>query len=481
LAGRDATADHRAVIDARHPAAWQVVGGLSLVARLVRSLELEGVGTIIVVADRVVSPAELGARQPATRLVCEFLAREAPLSAAPDAAAEIPVLVADGTLVADRRLLRALRGREESVVVRPVPADATGASRVRLASLGALELGLFGRPGVEGEDVAQLDPKDLETYTLEMRGHHPILLLDASTPERAAAASERLVRETQKQVMDAPARWIDPFFENAILRRLAPTRITPNAVSLIATTIGLVAAGLLYQGWIWPAFSLMLLVGWLDGVDGKLARLRFHYTRLGAAESYLDFLYENAWWFALTAHLYGSHGDAALMAGGALILGNLLAEGMLTLGFAYLDNSLDLLSRFDRLFRIVAGRRPDHARRVALDGLRGMRRVGDGDRGGAHRAPHHGARRAGATGDFGGVPLSEGVKGDRHSSISFSVFHLCYRGHRRRRDERKREPVQPHLVRSSTRAHGAVDGTVQRIRGRRHRKESRRSASSRLL
>ena len=345
------------MIDARDPAAWQVVGGLSLVARLVRSLELEGVSTIIVAADRVVAPAELGARQPATRLVCELLAPEAPLFASPGADAEIPLLVADGTLVADRRLLRALADYDGSVVVWPVPADATGAARVRLARLDGRELGLFGAPGVEGKTVAQLDPKDLETYTLEMRGHHPILLLDASTPERAAAATERLVRATQKQVMDAPARWVDPFFENAILRRLAPTRITPNAVSLIATTIGLAGAALLYHGWIWAAFSLMLLVGWLDGVDGKLARLRFHYTRLGAAESYLDFLYENAWWFALTAHLYGSHGDAALLAGGALILGNLLSEGMLTLGFAYLDNSLDLLSRFDRLFRIVAGRR----------------------------------------------------------------------------------------------------------------------------
>jgi phosphatidylglycerophosphate synthase len=355
LAVTDATVNQRAVIDARDPAAWQMVGGLSLVTRLVRSLEFAGAETITVVADRAVSPGELGERQPATRLVCERLGRSAPLCLAPDA--EAPVVVVDGTLVVDRRLLRALADRKESVVVRPVPADGTGTPRVRLARLGPRELGLFGAPGVEGESVAQLDPDELETYTLEMRGHHRMLLLDASTPERAAAAGERLVRETQKQVMDAPARWIDPFFENALLRRLAPTRITPNTVSLAGATIGLVAAGLLYRGWIWLAFPLMLLVGWLDGVDGKLARLRLHYTRFGAAESYLDFLYENAWWLALTVHLWRSHGDAALVAGGALILGNLLAEGMLTLGFTYLDNSLDLLSPFDRAFRIVAGRR----------------------------------------------------------------------------------------------------------------------------
>lgn len=345
------------MIDARDPAAWQVVGGISLVARLVRSLELEGVGTIIVVADRAASRAELRALRPATRVLCEPLEREAPLSAALEAHAQTPLLVVDGTLVADRRLLRALARHPGPVVVSPVPADATGVPRVRLARLSRGELELLGAPEIARKGFAALDPRDLETYTLEMRGQQPILLLDASTPERAAAATERLVRATQKQVMDAPARWIDPCFENAMLRRIAPTRITPNGVTLIGTAIGLVAAALLYQGWIWPAFSLMLLVGWLDGVDGKLARLRLHYTRLGAAESYLDFLYENAWWLALTAHLHGTYGDAALLAGGALILGNLLAEGMLTLGFAYLENSLDLLSPFDRAFRIVAGRR----------------------------------------------------------------------------------------------------------------------------
>ncbi len=266
--------------------------------------------------------------------------------------------------------------------------------------------------------------------------------------------------------MDAPARWIDPFFENAILRRLAPTRITPNAVSLIATTIGLAGAALLYRGWIWPAFSLMLLVGWLDGVDGKLARLRFHYTRLGAAESYLDFLYENAWWFALTAHLYGSHGDAALVAGGALILGNLLSEGMLTLGFAYLENSLDLLSRFDRAVpnrsrpaqRLRLDPDPGHARRVALDGLRGMRRVGDGDRDGAHRAPHHGARRAGSAGHFAGDDAM-----NENANASGRVWSVA-----------RREPMALSIARWS-------DGTVQQVRSWLHRKESRRSASSRLL
>jgi phosphatidylglycerophosphate synthase len=371
LAVTDATATERALIDARDPAAWQVVGGLSLIARLVRSLELAGVGEIRVLADRPVSPVELGARQPDTRLVCERLPRDAAPCLAPGADGEGPLLAVDGTLVVDRRLLSALADYEESAVVWPVPATETGAPRIRLARLGSRELGLFGAAEAGEGNVARLDPAELETYTLEMRGHHPILLLDASTPARAAEASERLVLETQKQVMDAPARWIDPFFENAILRRLAPTRVTPNAVSLGGTAIGLLAAIFLYWGWIWPAFPLMLLVGWLDGVDGKLARLRLHYTRFGSAESFLDFLYENAWWFALTAHLHGSYGDAALLAGGALILGNLLAEGMLTLGFAYLSNSLDLLSPFDRVFRIVAGRRNIFVWILILAGLAG--------------------------------------------------------------------------------------------------------------
>jgi phosphatidylglycerophosphate synthase len=185
-----------------------------------------------------------------------------------------------------------------------------------------------------------------------------MLLLDASDAAGTRRAQQALVRDTQKHVMDAPARWIDPFFENAILTRLAPTRVTPNQVTLVASALGFLAAWGLWHGHLALALPLMFLVGWLDGVDGKLARLRLHYTRVGAAESFFDFAYENAWWIALSAFLAGAgHGETALWLGAALVAGNLLDEVNYTLSDAWLGRSLDLLTPADGAFRLVAGRR----------------------------------------------------------------------------------------------------------------------------
>ena len=347
-----------ALLDARCVAAWRVVGGIPLVTRLVRSLELAGVGTITIATDGSRTSADVKAREGRTLIVCTQLAPDAPLAEALTERGHGPsVFTADATLVVDRRLIAALLDAKGSTVVFPVPADAAGTARVRLARLGRSELAIFGEPWQAASAAVPLDPASLDTWYEEMREPRAILLLDASTPDRAAAADETLVLEGQKGVMDGPARWIDPTFENAMLRALAPTRVTPNMVSVGGTAIGIFAALLLWQGLVGLALPLMLLVGWLDGVDGKLARLRLQYTRFGACEAYLDFFYENLWWFALTAHLYPSQGDAALVAGGALVLGNLCAEGMLTLGFKWLKTSLDLLTPFDKRFRLVAGRR----------------------------------------------------------------------------------------------------------------------------
>jgi phosphatidylglycerophosphate synthase len=161
--------------------------------------------------------------------------------------------------------------------------------------------------------------------------------------------------------MDAPARWLDPPIENAIVTKLAPTRVTPNQVTIACTLLGFLAAWLLWHGNFGLALPLMYLVGWLDGVDGKLARLRLHYSPLGAGESYFDFAYENAWWIALTAALsHAGHADAVAW-GAALVGGNFLDEIAYTIGHARLGIALDLLSRGDGAFRLIAGRRNVYA------------------------------------------------------------------------------------------------------------------------
>jgi phosphatidylglycerophosphate synthase len=347
----------RALIDARGDAPWRRVGGISLVTRLVRSLELEGVRSIDVLCDVPHEAAQLGARHPATQISRVCLAPGEPTAVQIVRSAGTGlVLVVDGAFVVDRRLLQAIATASGPCVV-PPPDDGP----VGLALLAAESAGHFGAALESTGSVARLLPDRVPTFSLEMRGETPVLYRAARTPQSARAAERALVSATQKHVMDAPARWIDPPIENAIVARLAPTRVTPNQITIGCTLLGLVGAWLLWRGAFAMALPVLYVVGWLDGVDGKLARLRLHYSSLGAAESYFDFAYENAWWIALAAHFANAGRVDAVFWGAALVGGNLLDEIAYTVGHARLGLPLDLLSPADGAFRLVAGRRNIYA------------------------------------------------------------------------------------------------------------------------
>ena len=349
--------DPVALIVARGSAPGRTVGGLTLVERLVRSLELEGVRRIVATPDQPTAPDKLGARLPHTHVTSRRLSPDGQLSGVlREEDLNGGVLVIDGTLVVDRRVLRALIDVPEPCVVAPLDQTCTSPERVRLGRFDADQLELFDRPLKRG--VRRLDPSTLPTFSEEMRGATPIILRDCSSQGMVGEVEQVLIHATQKQVMDAPARWLDPPIENAIVRRIASSRITPNQVSLVCTLLGFIAAAFLWNGWFVVALPLMFLVGWLDGVDGKLARLRLEYSRLGSAESFLDFAYENAWWIALTAYLaHAGHWPSALWFGAALVGGNLLDEIAYTIGHVRLGKALDLLSPADATFRLIAGRR----------------------------------------------------------------------------------------------------------------------------
>jgi phosphatidylglycerophosphate synthase len=341
-----------------------------LVTRLVRSLELAGVERIRVVCAAAQAPAETGARRPGTRVDILEAPAQGPLPARAGEGAE-ELIAIDATLVVDRRLLKCVVEGKAPLVVDPTPAGAGAPGRVRLARLPAAAVAALGSgdaiPGAE-----RLDPGTLPSYAPEVRGPTPILLMDGSLPGAGRTAQDALLAATEKHVMDAPARWVDPHAENAIVRRLVDTPVTPNQVTFFSLGIGLAAALFLVAGWWAVALPVMFLVGWLDGVDGKLARLRLQYSRLGEAESFFDFTYENAWWLALTLHFAGSgQGAVAAWLGGTWIAANLVDEVAYTVADDWLGSSLDLLAPEDGAFRLVAGRRNIYVYMLAAAALAG--------------------------------------------------------------------------------------------------------------
>ncbi|HXG19562.1 MAG TPA: CDP-alcohol phosphatidyltransferase family protein [Methylomirabilota bacterium] len=166
-----------------------------------------------------------------------------------------------------------------------------------------------------------------------------------------------LIDRVSKRPADVVEKYIDPPVENWLVRTLCDTAVTPNQVTLLSIAFALAGASLFYQGWCF----LGVLFAWtaivLDGVDGKLARVKLMTSPIGKLEHVADFFYENAWYLALAARFAHIYGPSAWTIGLSITACD-LCDNVLTALFAWRQGkTLDEMSAFDQRFRLIGGRR----------------------------------------------------------------------------------------------------------------------------
>lgn len=108
-----------------------------------------------------------------------------------------------------------------------------------------------------------------------------------------AVAERRLTRALGKGTDGFMERNVERPLSRILSRRLAPTPITPNQMTLISAAVGLAAAPFfLSASPLWQTIGALLFLthSILDGCDGELARLRFQESRWGGI---LDFWGDN--------------------------------------------------------------------------------------------------------------------------------------------------------------------------------------------
>jgi 1L-myo-inositol 1-phosphate cytidylyltransferase / CDP-L-myo-inositol myo-inositolphosphotransferase len=194
------------------------------------------------------------------------------------------------------------------------PANALG-EREWLERLAAMQLtasawsaapeGIVLLPGAVARDalaqLAEADAYDLPAVheRLTRRFGAPAALpaeiapMVVATPDDARAAERRLLRSVIKDTDGFMARHVERPISLAISRRLAPTSVTPNQMSLISLAVGLAGAPFLLSAEaLWQTVGALLLLAHsiLDGCDGELARLKFEESRWGGV---LDFWGDN--------------------------------------------------------------------------------------------------------------------------------------------------------------------------------------------
>jgi phosphatidylglycerophosphate synthase len=205
--------------------------------------------------------------------------------------------------------------------------------------------------------IAAVDAAKQQAYVPGMRRSVRPVFFPAPSPEFRPLA-ERLLRDaTQSGVLDFPALVHAPI-EKWLVSHLCRTTITPNQITLGTGVLGFSVTVLYALGYLWVGALLALIVGVLDGVDGKLARLKVQTTRLGKGEHVLDYCIEMSWWAALAYYFHaGGQVPYAYTIWLVFFVADLLARRAKGFVGRKLGRSLDDASRFDRLVRYVAGRR----------------------------------------------------------------------------------------------------------------------------
>jgi len=135
---------------------------------------------------------------------------------------------------------------------------------------------------------------EMSTYEPDMRRDVPLYIYSFHDYQDFKSAKKFLVKRTQKGTLDLIAWYFNRHFENILVYLFADTKITANHITIFVNILGyFVLFLILIQNW-WIGLLLLILVNILDGVDGKLARLKNQESVVGHIEHSFDQLYEQA-------------------------------------------------------------------------------------------------------------------------------------------------------------------------------------------
>lgn len=209
----------------------------------------------------------------------------------------------------------------------------------------------------DNRQIDIIDAAGEDDYIVRMRRRVRPLCFSAP-PEQSRRVAERIILDSaQNGTLDLPA-YIHGPIETAIISLLCKTRITPNQITIGGFVIGCSATAAFVVGRVGLGILAALIFGIVDGLDGKLSRVKIETTERGEWEHHLDYLIENSWWLAIAFHLWRSGQFPNVFYFLALLIAShLLAEFAKRRVKIARGRLLDDVAPFDRTFRLIAARR----------------------------------------------------------------------------------------------------------------------------
>jgi len=207
-------------------------------------------------------------------------------------------------------------------------------------------------------DAQIFDITQIDTYIPSMRKEIKPFCIDIETKEDLIKAKRLLIENACKGRNDLLATYLNKPIENFIVSILVNTQITPNQVTILTNMVAYASTFLFLKGHLLFASLLTFIVSFMDGVDGKLSRVKIASLNIGKMEHAFDFLFEHSWYIALAIYLSKAHGVSAIL----LCTFILLFDGFShyceqAFGKAIKDRPLVDYGRIERLFRKFDGRK----------------------------------------------------------------------------------------------------------------------------
>lgn len=202
-------------------------------------------------------------------------------------------------------------------------------------------------------DITQIDP-----YIPSMRKETKPFWIDIDTKENLIEAERILIENACKGRNDLLATWVNKPIENIIVNRLANTQITPNQISILTNIIAYTSTFLFLKGDLLFASLLTFVVSFMDGVDGKLSRVKMSSSNIGEMENAFDYLFEHSWYIALAIYLSNAFGAMpVLLSTFILLFDGFSYYTAKVFGKAIKSRELEDYGRIEQLFRKFDGRK----------------------------------------------------------------------------------------------------------------------------
>jgi len=223
---------------------------------------------------------------------------------------------------------------------------------------GKTELADGIRKAALSRDAEIFDITQIDSYVQAMRKDIKPFWIDIDTKKDLVKAKELLIKNACKGRNDLLAIYVNKPIENFILKRLANTKITPNQVTILTNIIAYTSTFFFLKGHLLLASLLTFIVSFMDGVDGKLSRVKLASSNIGKMEHAFDFLFEHSWYIALALYLSKVYGiSAILLATFILLFDSFSCHCGQVFGKAIKNRPLQDYGRTEQLFRKFDGRK----------------------------------------------------------------------------------------------------------------------------